>query len=73
MSYVNNNNIFANFLVNPVWYLQEIIGKYPPEYIRYLDLNEKPPKIKKRVGAEFKLKLRGKEGTSVVRFSIQIL
>jgi len=33
-----------------------------------MDLNEKPPKIKKRVGAEFKLKLRSKDGTPVVRF-----
>nr|CAB3260569.1 uncharacterized protein LOC100175529 [Phallusia mammillata] len=38
----------------------EIIGKLPPEYIRYMDPNEKRPKIKKRIGAEFKVKLRNK-------------
>lgn len=47
---------------------QEIIGKIPPEYIRYMDLNEKAPKIKKKVGAEYKVKLRKKDTPSGVSF-----
>ena len=42
-----------------VVFRQEFTGKLPPEYIRYLDLNEKVPKAKKRFGAEYKVKPRG--------------
>ncbi|CAK8690228.1 unnamed protein product [Clavelina lepadiformis] len=43
----------------------EFTGKLPQEFIRYMDRNERAPKVKKRIGAEFKVKLRNKNGTSV--------
>jgi len=41
-------------------------GKLPAELIRYLDLNEKVPLPRRRIGAEYKIKPHGKEMSSTV-------
>lgn len=49
----------------------EFTGKLPKEYIRYLDLNEKVPKVKKKiVGAEYKLKLTSKQASGDYQTSV---
>nr|XP_002126530.1 uncharacterized protein LOC100175529 isoform X1 [Ciona intestinalis] len=39
----------------------DLTGRLPQEYIHYMDPDEKQPKINKRIGAEFKVKLTNKE------------